>query len=406
MFALISFVTAAFALDTVVYGGGDPAPVLQKVAAASGTPVEGLRAVSVTELVSGRPPTLVGGGKLTVCSGTPASLASVRQSVDLAKGAIAYMEFGSARAALDAAIRDLGCIQEPVDGALASRAWYLLGIVTADDQAASRASFRQARLMTPDMVWDDNFSPAARGTFDAVATELKSGPLVQLSVIPEPPEGSLRVDGRPVKTVGGRVGVTPGAHHVQFGTASVTTMTMDLDANSPATLVLPSIVTASALDWAGDGDKRGALSSVLLGALGGEDSVYVVSGAAIWRVRLGGSAWDLVGAGGGPVAVSEPAPVVMPVATQDVTGVVTPKQSVTGPVVIGVGAAAALTGGILLGVGYSGAIAAYDDAVANGRTAEGDAAYADAGGTYSTGWVVAGLGAAIATAGLVVTVAF
>ncbi len=402
MFALISLTSMAFALDTVVYGGGDPAPVLARVAVASGTPAADLRAVSITELVSGRPATLVGGGKLAVCSGTPTNLASVRQSVDLAKGAVAYMEFGSARAALDAAIRDLGCLQEPVDAALASRAWYLLGVVTADDQAASRAAFRQARLLTPDMLWDENFAPRARGTFDAVATELKAAPLVQLSVIPDPPDGSLRIDGRPVKTVGGRVGVTPGAHHVQFGATAVATMVMDLDANTPATLVLPSIVTADALSWAGDGEKRGALSSVLLGALGGEGAVYVVSGSVIWRVRLGGSAWDLVGSGGGPVAATEPAPAAAALAPAGGAR----KPSLAGPVVLGVGAAAAITGGVLVAMGYAGASDAHADAVANGRSDTGDAAYTSAGQTYTTGWVVAGVGAAVATAGVVVTVAF
>ena len=404
MFAAL--IAAAIAADTVVYAGGDAALVVARVAALSGTSPSALRAVTVTDLVKGRPPALLGGGKLQSCGGGPSATASVRQSVDLAKGAIAYMEYGSARAALDVAIRDLGCLQEPIDPVLATRAWFLLGVVAtaSNDPATSRLAFRQARLFSPDMMWDDNFAPAARAVFDNVAAEMKTTPMVSLTVIPEPTDGTLRLDGRPVKVVGGHVGVLPGSHQVQVGTGLLATMSVDIDANAPATLVLPALVTADALTWAGDGERRAALSSVLMGALGSEGVVYVVSGDIVWRVRLGGSAWDLVGAGG-PGAAS--AVRAIPSTRFAAKELVPPrKANVAGPVILGVGGAALIGGGIVAGLGFRSAKEAYDDAVANGRGAEGDAAYEAGAREYTAGLVVGGVGAALAATGIVVTVAF
>ena len=71
MFAAL--IAAAIAADTVVYAGGDAALVVARVAALSGTSPSALRAVTVTDLVKGRPPALLGGGKLQSCGGGPSA---------------------------------------------------------------------------------------------------------------------------------------------------------------------------------------------------------------------------------------------------------------------------------------------------------------------------------------------
>lgn len=402
---MLVLIAGALAADTVVYAGGDPDKVLDRIAAVSGVPADTLHAVPVADLVRGRPPTLLGGGKLEHCGGSPTTLASVRQSMDLAKGAVAYMEYGSARAALDAAIRDLGCLQEPIDAELAARAWFLTGVVAhaSGDEARTRSAFRQARLFAPEMGWDENFAPAARGAFESVTAEMKATSLVSLSVVPEPPEGALRVDGRVVRVVGGHVGVLPGTHHVQVGDAPPLTMTMQVDANAPATLVLPSLVTDDALAWAGDGDRREALSSVLIGALGDEGVVYVVSNDIVWRLRLGGSAWDLVAAGARPLtAMPVPASATGASGEERPTG----RRSAAGPVTLAVGGAGLIAGGVVAGLGYGAARDAVEDANTNGRSEEGDAQYEAGGQQYTAGLVVGGVGAALAVTGLVLTVTF
>lgn len=423
MFALISLALAA---DTVVYSGGDMASAVARVAKLTGGAAQELHAVSVAELMSGRPPTMVSGGQLSLCSGAPSSPDGVRQSLKLAEGAVKYMEFGSARAALDATIRDLNCLQIAVDPAQASRAWYLLGIVDAasNDQAASREDFRRARLFSPSMVWDDNFAPNARATFDAIAAEAKAPALVPLTVLPAPAEGAFRLDGRPMQLIDGHVGVSAGDHYVQIGDSkgeptgagatqgSMVTVSLHVDGNTPPMLVLPSLVGPDVLNWAGDGDKRGALSAVLVSALGSEGIVYVVNPSVVWRVRLGGSAWDLVADPGNSTATTRPA--VKPLAQQKpaplpMDPVATPakkKPGVVGPVLMGVGGATGVAGGVVALLGYTRAVAAYNDAVDNGTSQADRTKYVSGGRQLRTGAVIGGVGAVILATGVVVTIAF
>ena len=466
MLTLIALLATAHAADPVVHAGGDPAAVLARVASTANVPVTELRAVTIPELVQGRAPVLLGGGKLTPCTAAASNRAAIEASLDIAKGAILYMEYGSARAALDAAIRGLGCLQEPVEPSLAARAWYLLGIVAhaSSDQATSRAAFRQARLFQPDMTWDPNYPPAAQVTFDAVAAEMKAASLVSLAVVPEPPEGAVRIDGRPVKVVGGTVAVSPGAHHVQVGTGALVTVNVELDANAPATLLLPQFVTPDALRWAGDGDRRAALTAILSGSLGTSGSVFVVSGDVLWRVRLGGSAWDFVGTGASvpmttpppvaaapaatpatpaqaappataPVSAAPAAPkppvATTPAASAQATGWPPPSKPTSPPptaatmqaaaplpaaaapprsnprvtagnVTAGLGAVGFVVGGISGVRGYLDARDAYAEALQVGRTEAGDAAYMEGRSRFIRGAAVSGVGAAMLAGGLVV----
>ncbi len=404
MFALISFALAA---DTVVYSGGTAADALARVAIATGGADAELRAVDVTALMAGRPPTLVSGGHLTVCSGTPSSAEAVKSSLGLAEGAIKYMEFGSARAALDAGIRDLGCLQTPVDPAQASRAWYLLGIVdaAAGDQAASREDFRRARLFDPNMEWDKNFAPSARATFDAIATEVKAAPLVPLTVLPAPADGVFRLDGRPVQLIEGHVGVTPGEHYVQIGENPVVTLALTVDGNTAPTLVLPGLVGPEVLTWAGDGERRAALSAVLVSALGTEGVVYVVNPSMLWRVRLGGSAWDLVRTDAGIPTVAKTTKVPPPpkAPKETATG---GKDSPLGPVILGVGGATLAAGGVLAILGYTQALGAYNEAADTGTTDAIRADYNRGAKRLQNGEIIAGVGAAVLATGVVLTIAF
>ncbi|MEN9787689.1 MAG: hypothetical protein RLZZ299_2953 [Pseudomonadota bacterium] len=297
MLTILALVARAYGATPVVHADDDPAALLARVAAATKMPITELRAVTIPELADKGIPALLGGGTLTRCTVEAPNRAAIEASLEVAKGSFLYMEYGSARAVLDAAIRGLGCLKEPVDRALAARAWFLLGVVAhaSADISGSRAAFRQARLFQPILPWDPNYPPAARETFDAVVAEMKATAPIPIAVVPEPPNGTLRFDGWPVKVVDGKVAVAPGTHHVQVWSQALTTVTVDVKASS--TLVLPQFASDEELGWAGDGERRPALSAILAGAAGGSEDVYVVSGDILWRVQPGRGAWDIVGTG-------------------------------------------------------------------------------------------------------------
>ncbi len=450
MFALISL---AFAVDTVVYPGGNPAEAQKRVEAATGAAATDLRAVSVAELMKGHAPTGLTGAHVQVCSGTPTSSDAMKTGLTRAEGSVKYVEYVSARAALDEAIKDLDCLQGAVDPALASRAFYLRGIVNAadGDQAASRADFRRARLFAPAMAWDSNFAPSLEPNFDAIASEMKSARPVTLSVLPAPADGTFLLDGQPAHLINGAVGIADGEHYVQLTGAAPVTLTLNVDSNSSPTIVIPSAVGPEVLDWASDSEKRGALTAVLVSALGTDGVVYVVNPEVVWRVKLGGAAWDLVTTKGegvatapaagktptkppaavkAPAAVAPPTPVVKPAPAPVVAPVPAPaaapaplpttsasvpsprKHSAAGPVLMVIGGAMGVGGGIvgILGQEKIDTAAATAKSYGTGRTQAETDAFNLAAGKGQTeallGFIPAGVGAALLATGVVVTVKF
>ncbi len=393
MLPLTLLLSRALAADVVVHDGTDAAGTLTRVAEQGGVPADALRPVSMTELVSGRPASLQGGGTLRPCTGTPTTNAVVKRSLDLAAGAVAYMEFGSARAALDTAMADVSCLSEPVDAALAARTWFLAGIVAdaAGDAAGSRAAFLQAHAFQPGLAWDENFAPAARPVFDAAAAEQKSAATVSVTLLPAAPVVPLRVDGRTVVPQDGRVPIPSGIHLLQVGDTPVTTYRLDVTASTPGTLVLTPLLDASALSWAGDGERRGALAGVLQGALGTDGSAYVVTDTVLWRLRLSNAAWDVVGAGAAPKTAQAPK-----------AGKAPAGPFPTGRVLAGSGVALVLAGGAFAGVNYSTAMDVYGEIADAGSTDELATAYQKAGGRYQAGLIVTGAGAALLATGFAV----
>jgi hypothetical protein len=387
---LTLLLSRALAADAVVHDGTDATGTLTRVAEQAGVASATLRAVSLTELVSGRPAAWQGGGALRPCTGPPTTNAVVKRSLDLAAGAVAYMEFGSARAALDTAVADVACLSEPVDTTLAARAWFLTGIVTdaAGDAAGSRAAFLQAHAFQPGLPWDENFAPAARPAFDAAAGEQKAAATVNVALMPPAPAVPLRVDGRVVAPQDGRLPIPAGAHLLQIGDAPVTTYRLDVASSAPGTLVLTPLLDASALSWAGEGERRGALAGMLQGALGTDGNAYVVTDTVLWRLRLSNAAWDVVGAGATPKSAK---------ATKAPAG-----PFPTGRVLAGSGVALVLAGGAFAGVNYSTAMDVYGEIADAGTTDELATAYQKAGGRYQAGLVVTGAGAALVATGFAV----
>jgi hypothetical protein len=96
------------------------------------------------------------------------------------------------------------------------------------------------------------------------------------------------VDGRRVTR---RVSIAAGDHVVQVGTGAVITTRIRLSPGDEATLVVPGALDASALGWALDAEKRGALQGALAAVIGEGFQVYVVAGEEVLRHTTGEDAW-------------------------------------------------------------------------------------------------------------------
>jgi hypothetical protein len=288
MFALIALAHA----DPVVHAE-DPEAARARVAAAAKVDPSALEPVALATLAA-RPPIGLGEARVIPCSDVRTRNADVAAHLTEAEGAYLYMESDKATTALGLANNALNCLSEPLDPALASRVWYLRGLVAfaANDAPSAEAHFYRARVFTPGLAWDEDFAPAARPLFEKTAVQLKVAEPAWLDLVPAPPAGQLRIDGRVLDAPAGRLAIPRGPHLVQLGADPPITLSVDL--RGDGTLVVPELLPKDAVTWAGDPLHRDALSDTLAGTLQRDANVYVTDGAAVWHVHAGRDDWSQI----------------------------------------------------------------------------------------------------------------
>lgn len=299
---MITSLLASVALagtPVVIAPAADPAEALGRVAEATGIPLSELEPVAADALLPSAPFLLVGGGRADGCSGPLTSMADVRDPLDKAESAVAYLDFDGALPRLQQAADALSCLGEPVDASAASRIYYLRGIVAhgTGDGASAEAAFRQAHAYASGLKWDANFAPDALPLFEAAA--VAEGAAGRFAVVPR--QSALWIDG---DSHAGTAEVLPGAHLVQFGNP-VATWRVFVGAGTELRMVVPGLVTAEAIAWVDDPTRHGDLEAIVDAARPG-GMVYFVHGEDVWRVdsksveRLGAPSGTGGGGGGGP----------------------------------------------------------------------------------------------------------
>ncbi|MFZ5478600.1 MAG: hypothetical protein ACOZNI_17650 [Myxococcota bacterium] len=373
---MIEWVAIAAAAEVVVYEDGAADEAIARVVAVAGVDAATLRATPLSELLAGRPPVGLGGARVIACAEAPAANAAVAEAIQRADGALAYMEYESARRDLAIAAARLACLSEPVDPQLAARLWYMRGIAAfADgDTPAARRHFQRARLFDPRLAWDEDFAPDARPTFDGAVDDLRVAEAVWVTIVPLP--DGLLVDGRPAAAPEGRVAMPPGEHIVQVGTGPVTTLQVEVDPGGEPTVVVPALVPARL-------ERTPALSAALAATVHRDATVYAVTRAgAVWRVHAGRDDWETLGGG----SVAEAAAPVAPAKP----------GTRLGRWLLGGGAAVLAGGGVLAGVSWANGT----DAVADAGAAPNEATWLLAEDRYDN--AAAGLlaGELLAVAGI------
>ncbi len=141
----------------------------------TGVSPDQLRPVSIGELVARQRPVIIGAGSVSACSGDPTAMDEIRQAVDNASRAMAYVETEKAQAELGKGEAAMACLADPLDPAVAARLYYLKGLLAyrAGDKAATWAEYFRVLFMDPDLPWDDDYSPDSQAIFDLSADEVR-----------------------------------------------------------------------------------------------------------------------------------------------------------------------------------------------------------------------------------------
>ena len=223
----------ALAADPVVAAGDDPRVTLTRAAAATGRPAEELRAVTFPELASVHPAVIEGGGLVEECRGLPTTMGTVRDTLDRAERALAYLEFDKAQAHLALGHGQLRCLAEPADARDAAKLYFLTGFVAASTQreAEARTAFARTLAFNPSFTWDNTYPPDGQELLDGLRDAGASG-RTELTVLPVSGRSDLWVDGKPAQlTDTGSVELDLGPHLIQVTTSEITSYWVDLRAD-------------------------------------------------------------------------------------------------------------------------------------------------------------------------------
>jgi hypothetical protein len=286
---LVLWSALAFGADVVLYSSGVPTEVIERVSIATHTPPEEFRALTLPELASGKAPVLLdGAGAVLNCESAPTVLKDVTIAIDTLQNAVGYMDAERAARAFDSGQSAIRCLAEPLDPALGARLHYLRGHARHGDgatEAEVEYDFGRALHYMPELKWDEYFPPQAKPVFEAAHSSRQHLELFHLTV--SPPLTKLRIDGHDVQAP---FSLSRGWHIVQVHPPHV--FTVEVNLKEPSLLFLPQSIQVDAVNWVTEEARRAELDRVLQALVDDGETVFVVSGGAVWRTEVGLNSWE------------------------------------------------------------------------------------------------------------------
>lgn len=372
----LAIAAAAIAATPVIHAG-DPTEAVTLASRASGIALWELRPVGLSELFPGEGALRVGAAQPTACEGSASSNAELRELVALAEKLYLRQSWDGVRAKAAEAGARLACLGEGAEPSQLARLAFLDGFAAAElgDVGAARLAFTRARAWDPALRWDERVSGAGRAPFEAAATP--SGPDGVLLVgVGGASLGTVwAVDGRVVALLAEQP-LRPGRHLVQTLQPVVRTWEVDLEPGQVVALVDAATARSTVLGESGQPAARAILTAAIHQRLGPGAPALVVDGRQVWEV---GREW---------IALSVPADAeaaAVPVA-----------RSRLSAGLLGAGIAATALGGA------AAAAAAITRGEADAAEAgETDQTYLWRNRLYKDAGTLAGVGAAVAGAGVV-----
>ncbi len=209
------------------------------------------------------------GAPVIACEGEPVDRTTyLHQVADLGK---AVWEVDDLGPFFTATRQTQACLGDSVEAGDLARVAFVEGAMAFElgqpDDAA--AAFRQVFAVDPTFVWDGQFGPGAKESFDAMGAEVANGPRVDLTVLTSP-DNPLRVDGHLYGTA--TILVSPGLHLVQVGAEGSLRSVLVDTAGRDETVV----VDADALNTALASGEGGALVTALFAAQGEDAPDYLL----------------------------------------------------------------------------------------------------------------------------------
>ncbi len=293
---LLGWSLPSWAVDPVLHAGEDSRLLLARAAAAADRDSAELTAYTFLELGLGKPAVLLGGGRVESCRGFPTTDLAVRDALDRADRAMAYVEMEKARAHLQVGQDAVRCLSVPVDPRRAAQLAFLRGVLADSDGEAdtARLAFEEAQVLQPGMGWDMNFPPDAKPLFDEVTEARAALEPISIRLVPVPDDGQVWLDGERVALTDGKLSVTPGPHLIQMPGVQLITLYLQIrapDDGVEPVLVVPAAMPMAGVRWVSDESLRPDLDLVLSTLYDPTSTVYISADGVLYSHVLGTEEW-------------------------------------------------------------------------------------------------------------------
>lgn len=262
------------------------------------TDLDAIQPISVVELLTGRPPVVLSGGRSATCAGRPVSNQELATLAADSEDDYWYQRVEGATDRL-AALESAGvCLTERVDPATLARAWFVRGVLATQrkDRKTAYDSFRRALFFQPQLKWDPDFPPDGRELFQAATDAVQSEPTAALEIRPRGAVAEISVDGQVYAVEEQPLALQAGRHLVQLGAGPVLSLAVDTPSGGHTLLLVPSAFATADLSWMEDEAWRADFAALLGLILGGEQPVLVDQRGRTWIGQSGAAPWTSVGA--------------------------------------------------------------------------------------------------------------
>jgi len=342
-----------------------------------------------------------GKGGLTPCGSSPVQLETVSESVASAESSLMYMKLDVASEALAQAHQSLVCLDERIDAQVAARIGFLQGVIATEnkDQAKAWEHFSHAVRFDPDLQWDEQYPIDGKDVLEGARSVLVSASTIEIEITPSLPsaeaeDARLFFNAVPV-TTSGPLQASVGSHVLQVnGPQGVVGYRLEVEPESRPKVFLPELIRADALAQVTTDEGKQELSRIINASYESGTPVYVAHGDGIWRTASGIGSWETLQFSAGTVRGRAGVRPMAWVASGLTVGALT-------------GTVLSLVKALQSGANIETASNNFQQAASEGDFAGAKSAYTrelDHRSARTTGFVGAGLGAALTATGVIFTV--
>jgi hypothetical protein len=288
MITLLLALTAHAAAPLVLHG--DDVPAEEATTRAAAVDGETASQISWASYQASRPASIIGDSTLERCSGTPSTVAKVKEHLQRAQNSLDYMENDAALGHLRAAERATSCSTDRVAAETLARSQFLSGLIMFNEgkKDDARTAWRQALVVQPDLQWDPNFEPSGQPIFEDVRANMQYEAKAQLRVLPAAKD-AVALNGQTMDTT---TEVMGGTHLLQVTDTETRTMWLKLTAGDSPTVLVPSLFPADLTALVNAPESRQALRETL-SLLEKDRTIVVLTPDTAWKSTSGG-AWQEV----------------------------------------------------------------------------------------------------------------